>query len=371
MRRWAPEAPAVPVMLGFDGFVDSIIQVVDQRRDIDHYEPIRTISQLAQRVAAAAGHSTNMELVTLRQKLGGNGPIMANALAAAGLEVTYIGAVGQPELHPVFADLAQRAKVHSIAAPGFTDALEFADGKLLLGKYDHLARMGYEQIRQTLGEEAFRTIVARSRLVGMVNWTMLPRLETVWEELVERVLPEVGPMVNGRRRLIFIDLADPEKRTRQDLARALSQCTRLNRHADVILGLNLKEAIQAAAAVDIPIGGEPEQAIETTARRLRERLELAGVVIHPRRCAAAAIQQDKDVHSARFEGPFVASPKLSTGAGDNFNAGFCLGLLAGLSVEQALCTGTATSGYYVRHAASPTLEQLAAFCEDLPAPEPC
>ncbi|MFA9480317.1 hypothetical protein ACERK3_18760 [Phycisphaerales bacterium AB-hyl4] len=73
--------------------------------------------------------------------------------------------------------------------------------------------------------------------------------------------------------------------------------------------------------------------------------------------------------AATFYGPFVANPRLSTGAGDNVNAGICLGLLADLSVEQALCTGTATSGYYVRNGASPSLDQLAAFCDELPGPE--
>ena len=35
-------------------------------------------------------------------KLGGNGPIMANALASLGLRVTYLGNLGYPNLHPVF-----------------------------------------------------------------------------------------------------------------------------------------------------------------------------------------------------------------------------------------------------------------------------
>ena len=41
-----------------------------------------------------------MELVTQRIKLGGNGPIMANALASAGVEVNYLGALGYLETSP-------------------------------------------------------------------------------------------------------------------------------------------------------------------------------------------------------------------------------------------------------------------------------
>jgi sugar/nucleoside kinase (ribokinase family) len=65
----------------------------------------------------------------------------------------------------------------------------------------------------------------------------------------------------------------------------------------------------------------------------------------------------------------VREPKISTGAGDHFNAGFCLGRVLGLSLEESLCTGVAMSGYYVRTAQSPTILQLAGFVEKLPSPE--
>ena len=68
-------------------------------------------------------------------------------------------------------------------------------------------------------------------------------------------------------------------------------------------------------------------------------------------------------------GPFVQQPKISTGAGDHFNAGFCLGRVLGLNLDESLCVGTATSGYYVRTGVSPSAAQLAEFIADLPAPE--
>ena len=50
----------------------------------DELPPVERLSDLGARIAAAAGLGTNMELVVERVKLGGNGPIMANALAALG-----------------------------------------------------------------------------------------------------------------------------------------------------------------------------------------------------------------------------------------------------------------------------------------------
>jgi sugar/nucleoside kinase (ribokinase family) len=366
LRRFAEQRPHCPVLIGFDGFVDSIIAVVDKRYDIQRFDPVETIDHFARKVAAAAGQSSNYELVVRLEKLGGNGPIMANALAELGLPVTYVGCLGYPTLHPVFEELAQRARCLSLAAPGLTDALEFRDGKLMLGKYHTLADVNWERIGAVIGAERFSRLVGESRLIGIVNWTMLPHLNDIWRHLIDDVLPaQAGP----GRRLLFIDLADPEKRTAEDLLGALGLCSALQDHADVILGLNLKEALQAAGVLGLAPAGDLEAAVETLARALRERLRLYTVVIHPRGGAAACGYDGGEVGSARFIGPFVAEPRLSTGAGDVFNAGFCLARLAGLPLGQALAAGTAASGYYVRHAASPTLDQLAAFLDALPEPE--
>jgi sugar/nucleoside kinase (ribokinase family) len=141
--------------------------------------------------------------------------------------------------------------------------------------------------------------------------------------------------------------------------------SRFQDQVDVILGLNLKEAVEVADVLGLPGRDDPEAAIETTARAIREELNLACVVIHPRRAAAAAI----DGESARFDGPFVHQPKISTGAGDHFNAGFCLARVLGFSLAESLCLGVATSGHYVRTAASPTAQQLVDFTCTLPAPQ--
>src|SRR5437867_5801722 len=74
--------------VGLDGFVDEILHAVDKRMDAQNYERLPFIARLAERLAEAAGKSTNIELVNQLTKLGGNGPIMANALARFGLQVT-------------------------------------------------------------------------------------------------------------------------------------------------------------------------------------------------------------------------------------------------------------------------------------------
>ena len=64
------------------------------------------------------------------------------------------------------------------------------------------------------------------------------------------------------------------------------------------------------------------------------------------------------------KGPFCEKPLISTGAGDHFNAGFCLGKLLGFDNIDSLLTAVSTSGFYVRTAVSPNLTDLAGFLEN-------
>ncbi|MEM6551888.1 MAG: PfkB family carbohydrate kinase [Planctomycetota bacterium] len=364
LRLFAASIDQRPVLVGFDGFVDSIIHIVDKRYDAERFDRVPTISDFGSRISAAAGQSSNVELVTTVRKLGGNGPIMANALASVGFPTTYIGALGLPAVDPVFDEFAKLATVHSIADPGFTDALEFEDGKLMLGKHDAIRDLSQDAIDEHVGRNAYEGICLHAKLIAMVNWTMLPGMNGIWRHLIDHVLPEL----DGNR-MVFIDLADPAKRTDDDLRAAMALAGELQQDTDVVLGFNLSEATQVASVLGIKVPEDAEPAIEETAAALRESIGVHCVVVHPRRGAAGAIQTNDGVVTATFAGPFVKKPKLSTGAGDNFNAGFCTGLLAGLPLEQALCTGTGVSGFYVREGRSPTLGELADFCADLPAPQ--
>src|ERR1041385_222154 len=202
-------ASHLTAFVGLDGFVDEIIHLVDVRHNAESFDRIPSIAKLADRLAAAAGKSTNLEAVTQRVKLGGNGPIMANALSRFGIAVTYVGALGYPTMHPIFADFAARAEVHSIAPPGLTDAYEFEDGKIMMGKTTQLGEITWENIQLRFGRKRFADRFFASDLVAFVNWTMLPYMSDIWEALQN----ELCPVNKTARHKMFFDLADPEKRT--------------------------------------------------------------------------------------------------------------------------------------------------------------
>jgi sugar/nucleoside kinase (ribokinase family) len=368
-----------PALAGFDGFLDSIIRVVDRRRSmaLEDFEPIRTIPGFAGRVAGAAGKSANIELVVDEVRFGGNGPLYAGALGRLGVPTEYIGAVGREEvdsaLHPAYEPLAERCRrVTPIAPPALTDALEFDDGKIMLGKPANVQAVTWDRLRDRVGLDALRGAVSRCRLLGIVNWTLCGGVQGIWEGLIEHVLadlPHAGSTEAAEGRRVFIDLSDPAKRTDADLATALATLKRMNELVPVTLSLNLAEGERVAgvlgveAFTDAPSLGE---SVRIASERVRERSGLACVVIHPREGAGAA---EEGGESAWFEGPFTAHPRLSTGAGDHFGAGFSFAQVLGLPLDQSLAVGCGVSGAYVRDASSPNLGRLVSFLRGLPGPE--
>lgn len=346
--------------IGFDGFVDEILHAVATRKSRDEYVRIATIPEFSDRIRSAAGKSSNIETVPVRVKAGGNGPIMSMAVASLGGKVTCIGLLGHPLVSPVFQPLAETIELVSVGNPGRTDALEFHDGKIMLGKLDTIPDMRWERLLETVGAGRLRALLLETDVVACTNWTMLTEMDEILENII-RMVPEGAPVI------FFFDLADPEKRDRRDLERVLDQIRRLNARARCILGLNLSEAEQVGKVAGL--GGKPAEdpgSVEDVSARLAAALELHGVVVHAVRCAGATVDGER----AGVEGPWCAAPKLSTGAGDHFNGGFVSGLMSGIGVRNALLAGVATSGWYVRNARSPARADVIAFLRDWAAGRP-
>ena len=352
-------ASHLSTFIGLDGFVDEIIHVVDKRENAESYTRLPTISKFAERIGAAAGKSTNIEMVNQRTKLGGNGPIMANALSTFGLRLTYLGALGFPNRHPVFDDFARRSDVHTIAESGHTAALEFNDGKIMLSQSVQLNEVSWNNIQARYGRDHFTGKFATADLVGFVNWTMIPYMSDLWEALLRELCPDL----TGPRRKMFFDLADPEKRSERDILRALDLIGRFEKHFDVTLGLNEKEAYEIGDVLDLATKDHSPDGLAALSLEIQRKVGIATLVVHP---VAFALAVSKGVATI-VQGPFCAKPLISTGAGDHFNAGFCLGKLLGFDNSLCLLTGVATSGHYVRTALSPSMPDLAQMLDKWPS----
>ncbi len=397
-------APCVPALVGFDGFIDSIYHIVDQRRDMspEGYERLKTITAFAARAASAAGKSANIEMVLKETRAGGNGPLISSGLHGLGSRVTYIGAVGIRgassqgsamasgtdasrdawSIHPIYGDFARCCeRVVPIGRPGTTDALEFDDGKLMLNHSEAVQEITWERLSSVVGLSALIEYFRASRLIGLTTWSLMGGVSGVWQGLMERVLPVIRG--DGEARRVFVDLADPTRRPDTDLRDVLALLRRMDSllSGGVTLGLNLSEAERVAGVMGCmrsiaydPVSGARELAafgeqVRALAVELRERIGVSCVVVHPREGAAAARRDGGLASSAWVEGPFVREPKLSTGAGDHFNAGFAFGQSAEMGLEECLALGVATSGAYVRDGGSAPRERIIELLRTMPRAE--
>ena len=349
------------MIVGFDGFVDEIIHVVDKRIDSEKFTRINTIEALGNRIVKASGLSTNIELIPTIKKIGGNGPIMCNALSKHNAQITYMGALGFPSIDDVFKVMEDKVTLYSFATNGHTDALEFDDGKLMFGKMQSLNDVTYENLVKAVGKQELVDLLSDTDLFANVNWSMLPNLTDLWGKVADNLLPMLTK--KAVKPYFFVDLADPEKRENEEIKRALELLKRYKDNFFVVLGLNKKEAYDIANVLDLfddQSLKHMQVSLEDLNVAIQEYLEIDCVVIHPIDRSCCVI----DGVFYMEEGPYIEKPKLSTGAGDNFNAGFMLGMLLGLTPEQALLTGMSTSGFYVRNARSPEFKELYTFMND-------
>jgi sugar/nucleoside kinase (ribokinase family) len=163
--------------------------------------------------------------------------------------------------------------------------------------------------------------------------------------------------------MLFVDLSDPAKRSDEDLRRMLGILREFEAFLPVTLGLNASEFQRLATLMGtmrLPTFSATaifRERAAICAAELRRAVGVSCVVVHPREGAAGADAS----HAAWVDGPFTATPRISTGGGDHFNGGFVFARSLGLSLEDALAVGCATSGAYVRDGVSPSVERARAL----------
>lgn len=345
--------------IGFDGFTDEIISVVDKILDADNQTYFETIESFGKKLTDASNKSCNFELAVKKTKLGGNAPIFTNALLEGGHKIVFAGAIGEGQVEPLFEQMANRcSQTFPLASSAKTEALEFKDGKIILGKMDSFKKITFDHLISKIGEKNLFEILDRSHLFASVNWTMLTHLTKIWKNILK-----IAPKFSKKdfSRILFVDLADPSKRTEKDLKEALKTLAELSTYYNVILGLNIAEAEIISKLFGMEYQTEPIETIKDSTLKLFNQLKIFRLLVHH---STFAISQDIDdqIHMPSLH---VKEPVLTTGAGDNFNAGYCNALLHELEKKDCLMAAIATAGFYVRFGHSPSMQELEAFCNSL------
>ena len=351
----SPELATLPIVSGFDGFVDEMISVVEERTDLSHWTPVPTIARMAEHMNAAAGRSSLREIIVHDMAAGGCTVNLSDGTATLGIPMHVFATMGEP-IHSAFQSLLQKCASYRSwgATPGRTLALEFSDGKYMLSAITPTFDFTPEHLDKMLADGYYLQCCRDASMLVLTDWSMFPHMTACWKKLNAEVFSKLP-----RRLPLYIDLVDPSSRTITDIDEMLHTVTELEENVETILGLNGVEANVVARVLGIPTVTDSLEDIATQAAEILENLQINAVSIH---CVKTAALADA-TGSYAVSGPYCAKPKKSTGAGDRFNAGFCAGTLLKLSPRERLLVGCACSGFFVREARSATAKELAEFIQ--------
>lgn len=351
----AAATPECRVVTGFDGFVDEMISLVGERRSLDDFTPVPDIATFGSLISAAAGHSSLREIVVNDTHPGGCAVNLADGLASLGVRVDCFATLGDP-VHAAFREIAAKCQgFHSWGRePGRTLAFEFSDGKLMFSAVKQLAEFTPDAVREFLAAGTYAEACAGAQVIALTDWSLYPHMTAVWRMLQHEVFSRLG-----HRPHFVIDLVDPSSRSATDILEVAGILRGFEPSGPLTLGLNGNEAnilcrLHGMAAA--PAEATPESTL-AQAGALRERLGITRVVIHRIPFAVSADAEEGFMQP----GPFCPNPRKSTGAGDRFNAGVCLGLALGFDDADSLALGCGTSGFFVRNARSADRRELADF----------
>jgi len=334
--------------IGIDGFVDKIMRVVKSKNEAGENEFFNDIGEFGVYVQSKKGMSCGIELCERFTKLGGNAPILANSMGALGIKTNCVAALGYPEIDSIFRGLSPNCSLYTFGNPGYTTALEFNDGKIMLSQRETLHALTWKYIKDVLGLEELSDFFTKSDLVGLVNWNSVLRFNEIMRGILDDVLDGHAPMKNYT---MFFDLADVSERSAYDIKECMNLISEFNKYYRVVLGINLNELNQIYLSFNKDAA---LPSLEEMGKYLFNTLTVDAVVVHTLK---NSVSFDKDCIE-EVPSLYVKKPKLSTGGGDNFNGGLCLGLMLGFDLKTSMLVANSVSGFYVRNGFSPSVENL-------------
>ena len=338
------------VTAGFDGFVDTIVRIVKKKKQGKSPSYFRTKEQFGEYIIEKEGSSFSLELEEKSSRIGGNMPILSHALGTLGAQVNCIGALGYPKTAPIFKKLSPRCHIYSFADPGISTALEFEDGKILLGQMGELNRLGWKDVKDKLGLDSIVSLFKESQLLCMVNWSEILMSTDVWKGLLQDVFPKL----QGMSQAVFIDLSDCSQRSNESILEALYLIREISKNRRVVLGLNRNEANRLYETL---YEKKSKKELLPLTEKLFSKLDVDVLVVHS---SAEAIAFD-DKQSYQFDTFYIENPAILTGAGDNFNAGFCTAQLLDLDPGLSIILGHAVAASFVQKGRSPQLYDVNRF----------
>ncbi len=339
--------------LGFDACIDYIIHIVREKNGNEVTGYFTESSQFGEFLINLENKSCGVELQTKLSKIGGNMVITGNAMGNLGVKVECIGTFGFPEILPVFRTMSPNCTLQTIADTISATALEFDNSKVIMfdpGPYNNLT---WDGIKNLLGTEKIKKLITGKQLISFLNWSEIENSSQIWKGFLDEIFPDT--IKAGPKPFFFTDFSDCSRKSKQEIQSVVELLARLRDYFKVTISLNRNEADLIARA----LGLEGYESDEIFVKALYELINADVLIIHRTK---DALGYDGSTYE-KCDTFFCKEPRILTGGGDNFNAGFCYSLFNEFNLFQSLLLANAVSGSYVKTGTSPGINELLEFLE--------
>jgi len=359
LQSFRQKTSKIICFLGFDGYIDSLYSLVKTRSNATNWKRLRSMKEFGNLIIDTAGSSANIERVLKKRIFGGFAPNTSRALNALDIETILIAALGLSEFSQYYKP-SSLVKSISIANPGKTLGLEFDDGKIMITDFEPILNIDWEKITKSISKSKLIEYINKSNILGFGHWALVPHLNDIWNHFLNDLFPSI---IEKKRKLFYVDIADINKRSREDILEMIAILQKIDQEIPVMLTVNDREAIRLSHILSNtkPIKDKKQNLKDffKAGRFINDEINISYFVIHSPHFATMSTYTE---HYWVTEG-YTSAPKFTVAAGDHFNTGVAISLATGLTPYESILIGNALTAIFVRTGISPNFDQLTQYLE--------
>jgi len=352
------ELPAEPstvgAVVGFDGYIDHIRQLVGERKSPRMYDEIEDFDTVCEMFthASSTEKTLQFEWVESNRLPGGHTAHAGQVFAEIGYDLRLFGYFGQPTLSE-FEDAFPDAELLSLGQPTVSEYVQFEDGKFLFTESRKHQALNWETLCEYVSLEDMVAYLEEIDIVSIGGWPLIPEISTIWEGLGQQVYPRLDSPPSD-----ILVLANDIGRLRETTLRSdLESLSALDSEIPVTV---VTTGEQSENLSDVLLDSSSgQQALPTRAGALRDAIGVSRLAITASRESALASADE----ALRVRAPQIPDPAEEGTFEDHVTAGIALGLAEGVSDASALVLGSALGGYFKQYQESPSFEELETFLE--------
>jgi len=341
------------VLLGCDGFVDEVYQIVDVRQSLAEYTGMDDMSMFGKLVLKRAGRGLGLEIIPKRRCSGGFTPNTGRIAAFLGLKPALVGLYGAKEIDSAFEEFVDNCNLVSLGDPAVTLVFEFTNGKILLSALKTVANLTWADFTAHFPGDKLDALFANIDILGLGYWSLTPDFDNFLIGMVSRYEHTTPP------RRMFFDFADIKKKSGESFFASLELIKKFNSKIPMTMSLNEHEGADLLSRFGITCKEEPA-ALAADLKTVRQEIGIDELVVHTPHFAVASHSSDGEAHAMQ---EFQKNVIRTAGAGDSFNGGYLCASLGDLSPKERLVIANAATSFFVTRATAPTTEELIAQIE--------